>query len=64
VTTGLPSGAFITDAADMVRHGIPTVVYGPADWNTTPDEGVKIEDLVTAARVYAAACTDVITTRR
>lgn len=64
MTTGLPSGAFITDAADMIRHGIPTVVYGPADWNTIPDEGVRIEDLVTAARVYAAACIDVITTRR
>ena len=31
VTSGLPSGAFITDAADMVRRGIPTAIYGPAD---------------------------------
>jgi acetylornithine deacetylase len=64
VTTGLPSGAFITDAADMIRHGIPTVVYGPCDWNTIPDESVPIADLVTAARVYAALCTDVISRRR
>jgi acetylornithine deacetylase/succinyl-diaminopimelate desuccinylase-like protein len=64
VTSGLPSGAFITDAADMVRRGIPTAIYGPAAWNTTADEGVAIADLLTAARVYAAACADVVTRRR
>jgi acetylornithine deacetylase/succinyl-diaminopimelate desuccinylase-like protein len=64
VTSGLPSGAFITDAADMVRFGIPTVVYGPCDWNTIPDESVPIRDLVTAARVYAALCSDVISQHR
>jgi len=64
VTGGLPSGAFITDAADMVRRGIPTAIYGPAAWNTTANEGVPIADLVTAARTYAAACADVITRRR
>ena len=64
VTEGLPAGSFITDAADMVRRGIPTAIYGPADWNTTPNEGIPIADLVTAARVYAAATIDVTTRRR
>ncbi len=62
--SGLPSGAFITDAADMVRRGIPTAIYGPADWNTIPNEGVPIADLVTAAKVYAAAAADLITQER
>jgi hypothetical protein len=64
ITSGLPSGAFITDAADMVRRGIPTAIYGPAAWNTTANEGVPIRDLVTAARVYAAACADLTARRR
>ena len=64
LTSGLPSGAFITDAADMVRHGIPTVLYGPGDWNTAPNESIPIRDLVTAAKVYAATCADVVTTPR
>jgi acetylornithine deacetylase/succinyl-diaminopimelate desuccinylase-like protein len=64
VTTGLPSGAFITDAADMIRSGIPTVVYGPGDWNTIPDESIPVRDLVTAAEVYARLCADVISRRR
>jgi len=58
LTTGLPAGAFITDAADLVRAGTPTALYGPCDWTTEPDEGVAIADLVTAARVYAALCAD------
>ena len=52
-TTGLPAGSFITDAADMVRAGISTVVYGPCNWRTVPDECTPVADLVTAARVYA-----------
>lgn len=59
VTSGLPAGAFITDAADMVRHGIPTAVYGPCNWNTIPDESVPIGDLVTAAMVYARLGADI-----
>src|SRR5262249_42537637 len=58
VAAGLPAGAFITDAADMVRRGIPTAIYGPADWNTIVNEGISIAALVTAARVYAAATAD------
>ena len=64
ITSGLPSGAFITDAADMVRRGIPTAIYGPAAWNTTADEGIPIADLVTASRVYAVACADLISRPR
>jgi acetylornithine deacetylase/succinyl-diaminopimelate desuccinylase-like protein len=64
VTSGLPAGAFITDAADMVRRGIPTAIYGPAAWNTTADEGIPIADLVTAARVYAVACADMTSRSR
>lgn len=64
VTTGLPAGAFITDAADMVRFGIPTVVYGPGDWNTIPDESMPIEDLVAAARVYARLGAGIVSERR
>ena len=64
VTSGLPSGAFITDAADMIRHGIPTALYGPGDWNTIPDESIPISDLVTAAQVYAQLCTGIISQPR
>jgi acetylornithine deacetylase/succinyl-diaminopimelate desuccinylase-like protein len=64
IRDGLPSGAFITDAADMLRRGIPTAIYGPADWNTTADEGIPIADLVTASRVYAAATLDLTTRPR
>jgi acetylornithine deacetylase/succinyl-diaminopimelate desuccinylase-like protein len=59
LTTGLPAGAFITDAADLARSGVPTALYGPCDWTTEPDEGVAVEDLVTAARVYAMLGADV-----
>ena len=64
ILTGLPSGAFITDAADLVRAGIPTAIYGPAEWQTEPNEHIPIDDLVTAARVYAATCADVVSRRR
>lgn len=64
ITSGLPSGAFITDGADMRRHGIATALYGPCDWNTIPDESVPIADLVTAARVYARMCGDIISSPR
>jgi acetylornithine deacetylase len=53
VTTDLPAGSFVTDAADMIRVGIPAVVYGPCEWRTVPDERARVADIVTAARVYA-----------
>ncbi|MEA2586509.1 MAG: hypothetical protein QOF33_4594, partial [Thermomicrobiales bacterium] len=64
LTTGLPAGSYISDAADMIRHGIPTVLYGPGNWRITADEGIPIRDLVTAADVYAATCVDTVTTPR
>ncbi len=64
LTTGLPAGSYISDAADMIRHGIPTVLYGPGDWRITADEGIPIRDLVTAADVYAATCLATITSLR
>lgn len=59
---GLPMSAAITDTADMIRHDIPTVLYGPSDWRTEPNEGMAIADLVTAAQVYARTC-QTLTTR-
>lgn len=38
------------------RHGTPTIILGPGDINNQahqPDENVRIDDLVTAARAYA-----------
>jgi acetylornithine deacetylase/succinyl-diaminopimelate desuccinylase-like protein len=53
ITESLPASAYVTDAPDFMRNGIPTVVYGPGDWKVEPDERIRIDDLVTAARVYA-----------
>ncbi len=63
-TKGLPAGAYITDAADMVRHGIPTVIYGPGDWRLIPDERISINEMTTAAQVYAKTIVEWVTTRR
>lgn len=52
VTDGLPASAYVTDAADLSRAGITTVVYGPGDWRAGPEESVLATDLVAAARVY------------
>jgi acetylornithine deacetylase/succinyl-diaminopimelate desuccinylase-like protein len=53
ITTDLPAGAFATDAADMMRVGVPTAVYGPCEWRSVPDERARVADLLLAARVYA-----------
>jgi acetylornithine deacetylase len=53
VSDGLPASAYVTDAPDFMRLGVPTVVYGPGDWKVEPDERIRIADMVTAARVYA-----------
>jgi acetylornithine deacetylase len=63
-TKGLPAGAYITDAADMVRCGIPTVVYGPGDWRMVPDERISITEMCTAAEVYALTTKDWISACR
>jgi acetylornithine deacetylase/succinyl-diaminopimelate desuccinylase-like protein len=52
-STALPAGAYVTDAADIVRVGIPAVVYGPCDWRQVADERARVADLTLAARVYA-----------
>ena len=52
--SGLPTTAFVTDAADMAAFGITSVVYGPCDWHYIPDESVPVADLVAAARTYLA----------
>ncbi len=57
VTNELPGQAFVTDAADLAAAGLDTVVYGPGDWHFAPDEWVSIDDIVHAARVYAAVAT-------
>ena len=45
-----------TDAAHLSRAGITGIVYGPGGKHTTgPDECMEVDDLVTAARVYALA---------
>lgn len=64
MTKGLPSGAFITDGADMVRVGIPTVFYGPGFWRTEPDESVAIDDLELGADVFELFCKKVVTQKR
>lgn len=55
VSRGLPMSAYVTDSSDLVRAGIPTVIYGPGDWSGEPDEFIAIDDLATASRVYADA---------
>jgi acetylornithine deacetylase len=53
LSDGLPASAYVTDAPDFMRNGIPTVVYGPGDWKVEPDERIRVDDVLTAARVYA-----------
>jgi acetylornithine deacetylase len=60
ISDGLPASAYVTDAPDFMRHGIPTVVYGPGDWKVEPDERIRIDDMLTAARVYALATARII----
>jgi acetylornithine deacetylase/succinyl-diaminopimelate desuccinylase-like protein len=55
LTDALPVSAYVTDTADLARAGIPTVIYGPFDWRPDPDERVRVDDLVTSAKVYAQA---------
>jgi acetylornithine deacetylase len=60
ISDGLPASAYVTDAPDFVRHGAATVVYGPGDWKVEPDERIRIEDMVTAARAYAVAIARIV----
>lgn len=47
--------AFVTDASDMARAGIESVVYGPAEWHHAPHSFIDIDEMTDAARVYLAA---------
>jgi len=60
ISDGLPASAYVTDAPDFMRLGIPTVVYGPGDWKVEPDERIRIDHMLTAARVYALATARII----
>ena len=60
-SSGLPVSSYVTDSADIVRHGIPTIVYGPSDWRVVPDERISIAEMVTATKVYALAAARVVT---
>lgn len=60
-SSGLPVSSYVTDSSDIVRHGIPTVVYGPSNWRMVPDERISIAEMVTATKVYALAAARVVT---
>lgn len=59
-SVGLPVSSYVTDSSDIVRHGIPTVVYGPSNWRMVPDERISIAEMVTATKVYALAAARVV----
>jgi acetylornithine deacetylase len=50
-----PASVYVTDAADLARAGIATAIYGPGDWRLMVDEHIAIDDMRTAATVYALA---------
>lgn len=60
-SVGLPVSSYVTDSSDIVRHDIPTVVYGPSNWRMVPDERISVAEMVTATKVYALAAARVIT---
>jgi acetylornithine deacetylase/succinyl-diaminopimelate desuccinylase-like protein len=62
--SGLPMSASVSDASDMVRHGIPTAMYGPGDWVSEPNEHMKVQDLIDAANVYARTTSDLVSRPR
>jgi len=52
--SGLEQHAFVTDAPDMARAGLPTVGYGPGPWRYQPDEFIELDELLDAPRIYLA----------
>jgi len=52
VRSRLPEQAYVTDAADLARHGLETVVYGPGTWVFGPNQHVEVAELMAAARIY------------
>jgi acetylornithine deacetylase len=61
---GMPLAAGVTDAADMIRHGIPTAIYGPGEFQQVAHESIAVADLVTSARVLAAVSAEITSRRR
>jgi acetylornithine deacetylase/succinyl-diaminopimelate desuccinylase-like protein len=51
---GLDQHAFVTDAPDLARFGVPTVGYGPGPWRYQPDEWIELDQLLDAPRIYLA----------
>ncbi len=61
VGTFHPQVFFGSDASHLVHAGIPTAIYGPGkveDINTA-DEGIAVEDVIQAARVYLGSARQV-----
>jgi acetylornithine deacetylase/succinyl-diaminopimelate desuccinylase-like protein len=54
ITNELPGQAFVTDAADLSKAGLETVIYGPGQWRHQPDEGIDVDELVDTAHIYLA----------
>ncbi len=54
ITNELPGQAFVTDAADLARAGLETVIYGPGEWRHGPNEGIDVDELVQTAQIYLA----------
>ena len=71
---------YTPDSSDMVRHGIPTLNYGPTgrtrtdvvgqrdygagNWDPSQGEHVNIDDLYKGAQVYAALALNICSQRR
>jgi len=50
---------FASDANNLVGHGIKCVNYGPGDFEQAIDERKKIDDILTAAKVYALCAAEI-----
>lgn len=54
VSSGAPMDAAVTDAAEMARAGVETVIYGPGRWRYQAEESVPVDEIVDAARAFVA----------
>jgi len=52
--SGLEQHAFVTDAPDLARFGLPAVGYGPGPWRYHADEFIELDELLDAPRIYLA----------
>jgi acetylornithine deacetylase len=56
-----PARFFGSDAAHLAAAGMTGVLYGPGGrYNTMPDERVAVDEIETAARVYATVIRDLL----